>query len=49
MIRWSCIGRDTGVQKSGKVNEYKRYGDEVGKLGGLFTDRLCTAIGLLLR
>ena len=42
MIRWSCTGRDIGVQKSRKVNKYKQYGDEVGKLGGLFTDRLCT-------
>jgi hypothetical protein len=43
MIRWSCAGRDTGVQKSRKVNKEKQYGDEVGKLGGLFTDGLCTA------
>ena len=51
MIRWSCTGRDTGVQKSRKVNKYKKYGDEVGKLGGLFTNGLCTAaaIGQLLR
>ena len=40
MIRWSCAGRDTGVQKSRKVNKCKQYGDEVGKLGGLFTDAL---------
>ena len=52
MIRWSCTGiLHTGVQKSRKVNKYKQYGDEVGKLGGLFTDGLCTAaaIGQLLR
>ena len=46
MIRWSCTGRDTGVQKSRKVNKYKQYGDELGKLGGLFTDRLCTAAAI---
>ena len=46
MIRWSCAGRDTGVQKSRKVNKYKKYGDEVGKLGGLFTDGLCTAAAI---
>ena len=51
MIRWSCTGRNAGVQKSRKVNKYKQYGDEVGELGGLFTDRLCraAAIGQLLR
>ena len=53
MIRWSCTGtgRDTGVQKSRKVNKYKEQGDEVDKLGGLFIDGLCTAaaIGQLLR
>ena len=33
MIRWSCTGRDIGVQKSRQVNKYKQYGDEVGKIG----------------
>ena len=46
MIRWSCTVRDTGVQKSRKVSKYKQHGDDVGKLGGLFTDRLCTAAAI---
>ena len=33
----------TGVQKSRKVNKIKQYGDEVGRLDGLFKDGLCTA------
>ena len=39
------------MQKSRKVNKIKQYGDDVVRLGGLFTDRLCTAaaIGKLLR
>jgi hypothetical protein len=33
MIRWSCTGRDIGVQKSRKVKKLKQYWDEVGKNG----------------
>ena len=46
MIRWSCTGRDIGVHKSRKVNKIKQYGDEVGRLGGLFTDGLHTAAAI---
>jgi hypothetical protein len=35
---------DTGVQKRRKVNKY--YGDEVVKLGGLFTNGLRTAAAI---
>ena len=50
MSRWFCADRNTDVQKSRK-GKLKQYRDEVVRLGGLFTDGLCTAaaIGQLLR